>query len=57
MSQETITFVKGVCQRYDNNHISEETDARENLLDKSKTLQTYISGTALENHKELLKFA
>ncbi len=57
MAQETLTFLKGTCQRYDNYHIGIDTDARENLLDKSKTLQEYMSGKFLEDDKELLKFA
>lgn len=57
MAEETITFIKGTCQRYDNYHIGIDTDARENLLDKSKVLREYMSEENLDNDKALLKFA
>lgn len=57
MAEETISFLKGTCQRYDNYHIGIDTDARENLLDKSKILKEYMTKDFLKNDKELLKFA
>ena len=57
MAEETITFLKGTCQRYDNYHIGVDTDARENLLDKSKILREYMTEDFLEDGKALLKFA
>lgn len=57
MAEETITFLKGVCQRYDNHRIGNDTDARENLLDKSKILREYMSEEFLQDDKSLLKFA
>lgn len=56
MAEETITFIKGTCQRYDNYHIGIDTDAKENLLDKSKILREYMTQDTLDNEKELLKF-
>lgn len=57
MAEETITFLKGTCRRYDNYHIGMDTDARENLLDKSKVLREYMTDEILEDDKALLKFA
>lgn len=57
MAEETITFIKGTCQRYDNYHIGIDTDAKENLLDKSKILREYMTLDILDNDKELRKFA
>lgn len=57
MAEETIAYLKGTCQRYDNYHIGIDTDARENLLDKSKILREYMTEEFLEDDKELLKFA
>lgn len=57
MAEETITFLKRTCQRYDNYHIGIDTDARENLLDKSKMLREYMTEDFLKDDKALLKFA
>ena len=57
MAEETITFLKGTCQRYDNYHIGIDTDARENLLDKTKILREYMSEEFLSNGAALSKFA
>ena len=56
MGEETITFLKGICKRYDNRHLGLETDAKQNLLDKSQILKEYMGEDTLENDKELLKF-
>lgn len=55
MAKETLTFIKGTCQRYDNYHLGIDTDARENLLDKSKFIREYISKETLDNETALLK--
>lgn len=57
MAEETITFLKGTCRRYDNYHIGMDADARENLLDKSKVLREYMTDEFLGDDKALLKFA
>ena len=56
-AQETITFLKGTCQRYDNYHIGIDTDARQNLLDKTKILKEYMTEEFLNDTKALSKFA
>lgn len=57
MAEETISFLKGTCQRYDNYHIGIDADARENLLDKSKNLREYMTEEFLQDEKALSKYA
>ena len=57
IAEETLTFIKGTCQRYDNYHIRMDTDARENLLDKSKILREYMTEDFLDDKEALLKYA
>ena len=56
MAEETITYIKGTCQRYDNYHIGLDMNASENLLDKSKVLREYMSERFMDDEKALLKF-
>lgn len=56
-AKETITFLKGTCQRYDNYHIGIDTDARQNLLDKTKVLKEYMTEEFLNDTKALSQFA
>ena len=56
MAEETISFLKGTCRRYDNYHIGMDADAEENLLDRSKIIREYMSDEFLRDDKALLNF-
>lgn len=57
MADETLTFIKGTCKRYDNYHIGIDADAKENLLDKTKILREYMTEEFLHSQTALSKFA
>ena len=56
MAEETISFLKGACKRYDNYHIGIDADMTQNVLDKSQMLREYVDGEVLEDDTALLKF-
>ena len=53
LAEETITFLKGSCRRYDNSHIGIDADAMQDVLDKTQTLREYMNPELLNDHRSL----
>lgn len=56
-ARETISFLEGSCQRYDNYHTGKEADVMQDLLDDAQTLNDYISSDNIENESFLADYA
>lgn len=55
LSEETISFLKGSCRRYDNSHIGNDAEAMQDVLDKTQTLKEYMNPELLDHTKSLEK--
>ena len=56
-AQETISFLKGSCTRYDNYHTAEEANTMQELTDDAQILNKYISDDMLIDDSFLKNYA
>lgn len=57
LADETITFLEGVCQRYDNNKLDISADNQQNVYDKTLALRTYASSEQIKDTDYLSQYA